>query len=89
MNPNKIRWIGGFGEIAWLNDKNWQISNPDWSEEEGSMINHMNEDHNDVVVSCLKGFHDIDDEACSMIGINIDGYYIKSNKVIYLSLIHI
>ena len=83
MNPNKIRWIGGFGEIAWLNDKNWQISNPDWSEEEGSMINHMNEDHNDVVVSCLKGFHNIDDEACSMIGINIDGYYIKSNKVIY------
>ncbi len=83
MNPDKIRWIGGFGEIAWLKDNNWQIGNPDWSEQENSMIEHMNEDHNDVVINCLKGFHDIHDKSCTMIGINFDGYYIKSNQDIY------
>ena len=79
----KARWIGGFGEIAWLKDNNWQIGNPDWSEQENSMIEHMNEDHNDVVINCLKGFHDVHDKSCTMIGINFDGYYIKSNQDIY------
>ena len=83
MNPDKIRWIGGFGEIAWLKDKNWQIGNPDWSEQENSMIEHMNEDHNDVVINCLKGFYEVHDKSCAMIGINFDGYYIKSNQDIY------
>ena len=47
------------------------------------MIEHMNEDHKDVVISCLNGIHYINDESALMIGISIDGYYIESKMNIY------
>jgi len=83
LDPKNIRWIGGFGEIAWLKDKFWKLKKPDWSDEEESMINHMNSDHKDVVVSSLKGFYGIEDSKSIMIGISIDGYYLESNSKIY------
>ena len=83
LNPREVRWIGGFGEIAWLKDDFWNLEKPEWADEEISMIEHMNEDHKDVVISCLKGVHNINDETALMIGISIDGYYIESKMNIY------
>ena len=83
LNPREVRWIGGFGEIAWLKDDFWNLEKPEWADEEISMIAHMNEDHKDVVISCLKGVHNINDETALMIGLSIDGYYIESKMNIY------
>ena len=62
MKPDKMRWIGGFGEIAWLKDKFWMSDNPDWSNEEISIVSHVNNDHKDVIIATLKGVHNIYDK---------------------------
>ena len=45
LTIEQIRWIGGFGKIAWLDNKNWNQFMPKWSKNEMSIIEHMNKDH--------------------------------------------
>jgi len=73
-----IRWIGGFGKIAWLNNENWLDELPKWSKSEDSIINHMNDDHSDTIVSAVKAQHGVKDKTAKMILLTIDGYYAKT-----------
>ena len=85
MKPNKIRWIGGFGEISWLKDKFWTSDNPDWSEDEDSIVSHVNNDHKDVIIATLKGVHDIYDKNVEVLSLSIDGYFLKTkNKILFI-----
>ena len=79
----KIRWIGGFGEIAWLKNKDWKPIQPKWVKGEKHMIEHMNEDHSNVIYSSLKAQHGIADKKSKMIALSIDGYFTKSRNKIY------
>ena len=88
MKPNKIRWIGGFGEISWLNDKFWISDNPDWSKDEDSIVSHVNNDHKDVIIATLKGMYNIYDKNVEVLSLSIDGYYLKTNnEIFYIPLI--
>ena len=80
---SRVRWIGGFGDIAWLNPKNWNDEKPKWSKNETMMIDHMNEDHANVVQSALNAQYGIKDKKAQMIALTIDGYYISSKENIY------
>ena len=85
MKPDKMRWIGGFGEIAWLKDKFWMSDNPDWSNEEISIVSHVNNDHKDVIIATLKGVHNIYDKNVEVLSLSIDGYYLKTNnEILYI-----
>ncbi len=75
LRTENIRWIGGFGEIAWLKKDNWLSEEPRWKDREESMIDHMNEDHSNVIFSSLKGQHGIEDKNAKMFAICIDGYF--------------
>ena len=80
---SRVRWIGGFGDIAWLNPKNWNDEKPKWSKNETMMIDHMNEDHSNVIQSALNAQYGIKDKKAQMIALTIDGYYISSKENIY------
>tara|TARA_B100000575_G_scaffold294365_1_gene309865 strand:+ start:2430 stop:3161 length:732 start_codon:yes stop_codon:yes gene_type:complete len=83
LEISKIRWIGGFGDIAWLNSKNWDDQEPEWLEDEKMIVDHMNDDHSNVIKSVLNAIHKIKDEDAKMFSLCIDGYYILSNEKIY------
>jgi len=83
LEISRIRWIGGFGDIAWLNPKNWQDDLPRWAKNEKMMIDHMNDDHANVLQSALHAQHGIKDKNASMIALTIDGYYVKSKENLY------
>ena len=83
LEISRIRWIGGFGDIAWLNPKNWQDDQPIWAKDEKMMIDHMNNDHANVLQSALHAQHGIKDKKVNMIALSVDGYYVESNEDIY------
>tara|TARA_B100001109_G_scaffold53972_2_gene43436 strand:+ start:3957 stop:4685 length:729 start_codon:yes stop_codon:yes gene_type:complete len=83
LEISRVRWIGGFGEIAWLDPKNWKDVLPKWSKNEEMMIEHMNDDHSNVIQSALHAQYGLKDNKVKMIALNIDGYYVLSRKKIF------
>ena len=83
ISITQARWIGGFGKISWLNPKNWKTVSVDWFGSEKNMIDHMNEDHSNTIQSALHAEHDIKDKKAVMIGLSIDGYYIRSKSNVF------
>ena len=71
LEINQARWIGGFGQIAWLKTANWIKHSPKWLEREDSIIDHMNEDHSNSIVSTLNAQLDIKDPEAKMVALNI------------------
>lgn len=50
MVPKRIRFIGGFGKIFWLEVAEWQAATGAWDQEgEAGMIRHMHQDHQDAI----------------------------------------
>jgi putative heme iron utilization protein len=43
----------------------------------------MNEDHSNTIQSALHAEHDIKDKEATMIGLSIDGYYIRSKGNVF------
>jgi len=78
-----VRWIGGFGKIAWLDASNWEDKLPRWSKSEVGIIEHMNEDHSDTIVAALKAQHGVDDKTARMVQLTIDGYYLRTKSQLY------
>ena len=83
LNIHRVRWIGGFGKIAWLNPDHWKSPEPKWAKGEQAIIDHMNEDHLNSVCSALSAQHETKDKNAKMLSLCMDGYYVKSNKKIY------
>lgn len=85
---NQARWIGGFGQIAWLKPEHWTDSKPKWLEREESIINHMNDDHSNSIISTLHAQIGVKDPKAEMVAINTDGYYVKSNNELMFIKFH-
>ena len=83
LNISQVRWIGGFGKIAWLSSTNWNPIRPKWLKQEKSMIEHMNEDHSNSIVSTLNAKLGIKDKHAKMLRLTMDGYYVSSKNKIY------
>jgi putative heme iron utilization protein len=71
----RIRFIGGFGQIFWLDPAEFAGKNPFSPEQELQILQHMNNDHADTVARYCGG------GAATMIGIDSDGFdVLQSNK---------
>ena len=83
ISINQARWIGGFGKISWLDSKNWKNISVDWFDSEKNMIDHMNGDHSNTIQSALHAEYGIKDKEALMLGLSIDGYYVRSSEDIF------
>ena len=54
IRTERVRFIGGFGKIHWVDKVYWSVEAQDWHGAPESMINHMNEDHQDAMQLILK-----------------------------------
>jgi len=71
----RIRFIGGFGQIFWLDPAEFVVKNPFSPSQELQILQHMNDDHADSVARYCGGV------AGTMIGIDSDGFdVLLSNK---------
>lgn len=73
----RIRFIGGFGQIFWMDPKEFSMPNPFSATDETRIIQHMNQDHADVLRRLAGG------EGVAMVGIDAEGFdMLKSDKKI-------
>ena len=83
LHIDQIRWIGGFGKIAWLDNKEWKQFKPKWTSNQISIMDHMNHDHAKNISASLHAQHDVQDAEAKMFALSIDGYFVKSKDEIY------
>lgn len=85
LKSERIRFIGGFGDINWFNEDQWRLDNPEWLESEKSMIEHMNEDHTDAMQLICEHQDGLKATQVEMLTINPDGCFISADsKPIYI-----
>ncbi len=54
VESRRVRYIGGFGQIFWVEPEEWSLPTPAWGPDEGGIIEHMNTDHADAVLNIAR-----------------------------------
>jgi putative heme iron utilization protein len=61
LRPERIRYVGGFGRMSWIDGEDYREADPDPLLEMAAGIrDHMNEDHVDAMVAMAEVFGDVD-----------------------------
>ncbi len=76
INVQRVRYIGGFGRMSWIDREDWRAAEPDpLAEMAAGAIDHMNDDHPQALVDYAKAFCDIDDpKDARMVGLDRLGF---------------
>jgi putative heme iron utilization protein len=86
LRPISVRYIGGFGAIHWFEPSEFLINNPFHGKEEDKVINHMNDDHHDSLISYCEVYKKMiisPDDSIRMVGIDTMGFdaFVNDKKV--------
>jgi hypothetical protein len=76
----RLRFIGGFGKIGWIEPAEIDLKNPLAAVEAG-IIEHMNRDHTDALHACGRHFFGRTAQAAAMVGIDPDGIDLLADGV--------
>ena len=79
----RIRYIGGFGRIYWLEPEDFTVDNPFFQKEEARILDHMNEDHQASMRHYFRAFKKVDvdeDQAVEMVGIDGEGFDLRAQE---------
>lgn len=49
IDPVRVRYIGGFGAIHWIEPDAFLLPRMEWQDGEAGIVKHMNEDHRDAM----------------------------------------
>jgi heme oxygenase (biliverdin-IX-beta and delta-forming) len=85
LQPVRVRFIGGFGQIYWVEKDDFLLANPFSFEEEKGMVEHMNVDHVDAIKHYCESY-DIaysNDDVPVMVGIDSEGFNLRCGEHIH------
>ncbi|MFZ8934746.1 MAG: HugZ family protein [Bacteriovoracaceae bacterium] len=82
IDPIRVRYIGGFGKIFWIEKQQWNIDQAQWRQEQEEILSHLNTDHKDIIELMIKSFGEQDSSA-SIVTLDPRGCHLKGNKNIY------
>jgi putative heme iron utilization protein len=78
--PEAIRYIGGFGNIHWVNAQDYLVPSYPLIEQEDGVIAHMNSDHQEALRDCCRHFHGHEAESAEMVGMDCDGFDVRADE---------
>ena len=89
-NIERVRYIAGFGKICWIegNELLSSISDPEIENVKGESVEHMNEDHEDAMITICEGIHGFKPKSVKMTDLDSGGIMMVSQeptKSIYTS----
>ncbi len=80
LKTHRVRYIGGFGDINWISQQDWNLKDPEWLSSEQDMVTHMNQDHTEALeLICMQQFNYFPNNI-EMLAINPDGFFIRADK---------
>lgn len=80
IEPVKIRWIGGFGRIYWIEPAAYLCAAGQLPAAEEAIIEHMNRDHAKTLPALCRHHHGVDAGAARLIGIDPDGFNVRADS---------
>lgn len=78
IEPVRIRYIGGFGKIHWLDPDAYLLPAGPLATQEPGILAHMNADHQDSLLAYCRHVHGVEVDQAEMIGIDPDGFDIRA-----------
>ena len=68
----RLRFIGGFGQIGWLEPDAVDLHNP-LADAEADIVEHMNRDHADAVFAYCRHYFGVDPQQAMLVGVDPHG----------------
>ena len=83
IEPARVRWIGGFGEIHWVEREAWLLATPEWASGEAGIVDHMNGDHRDAMELMVRRFLGSDPDGVEMVAVDPEGWHLRNAGAIH------
>ena len=82
LRVERVRYIGGFGEIYWFSQSDWRENLHILGQQSTGIVAHMNEDHQDALNEMLKHFTTLkpSNSGANMISCFADGFHVVLDK---------
>jgi len=82
IEPVRIRFIGGFGKIHWVEPAQYLFPESALTAQEDDILEHMNADHADTLRAYCQHVHGLETAHATMIGIDSDGFDVRAEAQI-------
>jgi len=79
IDPVRVRWIGGFGKIHWVEPADYLLEANPLASQETDILAHMNADHGHNLVAYCRHVHGLEVNAAEMVGIDPDGFDVRAH----------
>jgi putative heme iron utilization protein len=79
IEPLQVRLIESFGSLHWIAGDTYLAHPGELPALEASVLEHMNRDHRDALVSYWRHAHGIEPQQPEMVGIDCDGFDVRNN----------
>ncbi|CAG0959251.1 Heme oxygenase HutZ [Methylophilaceae bacterium] len=73
------RYIAGFGNMGWLQGKEFKSPRTPLAAQEAEILEHMNADHAENMIAYCRHFHGISPGSITMLGIDSDGFDVRAD----------
>jgi putative heme iron utilization protein len=83
IEPRRVRWIGGFGEIHWVTREAWLLETPEWSSGEAKIVEHMNEDHREAMELMCRRVLGAAPDGVEMVAVVAEGFHLRNAGAIH------
>ena len=85
IEPKRIRYIGGFGKIYWVETHEWSQPAPEWAAGEAGMVSHMNDDHRDALLAMARQYGNPETAQAELVAMDPEGIHIQTNfEMLYI-----
>ncbi len=90
INTRRVRYIGGFGKIYWIQEEHWRLPRLEWQQDTSGMVEHMNEDHEDAMQLMVQMLYGKSPAKLEMVAAFQEGVHYKdeNNHVYYIPFKH-
>jgi len=80
IEPVRIRYIGGFGKIHWVEPEAYLCPEGPLAGQEGDIVAHMNSDHGENLRAYCRHVQGMETAAATLLGIDPDGFDVRADS---------